>query len=36
MEKTLKNMSEKISLNNHGLDQEWQTNEIPCVLRAQW
>lgn len=36
MQKTLKNMSEKISLNNHGLDQEWQTNEIPCVLRAQW
>lgn len=36
MQKTLKNMSEKISLNNHGLDQEWQTNEIRSFLRAQW
>lgn len=29
-------MSEKVSLNNHGLDQEWQTNEIRSFLRAQW
>lgn len=36
MQNTLKSMSEKISLNNHGLDQESQTNEIQSLLRAQW
>lgn len=28
-------MSEKISLNNHGLEQEWQTNKMQSFLRAQ-